>query len=65
MQEQEFLSTGSGAHSLPIQWVLGILSPGLKRPGPEADHSPQSNVKVKNGGAMSHSRIYLHGVVLN
>jgi hypothetical protein len=26
-------------------------SPGLKRPGSEADHSP-SSTKVKNGGAM-------------
>jgi hypothetical protein len=24
----------------PIQWVLGALSPGAKRPGREADHSP-------------------------
>jgi hypothetical protein len=23
----------------PIQWVLGALSLGLKRPGPEADHT--------------------------
>jgi hypothetical protein len=27
----------------PIQWVLGSLSPGLKRPGREADHSLPSN----------------------
>jgi hypothetical protein len=33
----------------PIQWVPGALSPGVKRPGREADHSP----------------ICLHGVVLN
>jgi hypothetical protein len=25
----------------PIQWVQGDLSPELKRPGREADHSPQ------------------------
>jgi hypothetical protein len=24
----------------PIQWVAGILSPGLKWPGREANHSP-------------------------
>jgi hypothetical protein len=35
----------------PIQWVLGTLSPGVKRPGRQADHSPPSSAKVKNGGA--------------
>jgi hypothetical protein len=24
----------------PIQWVTGALSPGVKRPGSETDHSP-------------------------
>jgi hypothetical protein len=33
----------------PIQWSLGALSPGVKRPGREADHSP----------------IRHHGIVLN
>jgi hypothetical protein len=32
--------------------VDGVLSPGVKRPGREADHSPQSSAKVKNGGAI-------------
>jgi hypothetical protein len=32
----------------PIQRVLGTLSPGLKRPGREADHSPPSCVEIKN-----------------
>jgi hypothetical protein len=36
----------------PIQWVLGTLSPGVKWPGREADHSPPSSVEVKSGGAM-------------
>jgi len=31
-----------------IQWVLGVLSPVVKWPGHEADHSPPSSVKVKN-----------------
>jgi hypothetical protein len=31
----------------PSQWVLGALSPGVKRPGSEADHSPQTSAKVK------------------
>jgi hypothetical protein len=31
----------------PIQWVLGALSPGVKRPGREADHSPPASAEVK------------------
>jgi hypothetical protein len=30
-----------------IQWVLGALSPGVKRLWHEADHSPPSSAKVK------------------
>jgi hypothetical protein len=33
---------------LPIQWVLGVLSLGVKRPGREADHSPPSSAEAKN-----------------
>jgi hypothetical protein len=32
----------------PIRWVPGALSPEVKRPGREADHSPPSSVEVKN-----------------
>jgi len=32
----------------PIQWVTGALSPGVKRPDREADHSPPSTAEVKN-----------------
>jgi hypothetical protein len=32
----------------PIQWVLGALSLGVKRPGSEADYSPPSSAEVKN-----------------
>jgi hypothetical protein len=32
----------------PIQWILGALSPRVKPPGREADHSPTSSAKVKN-----------------
>jgi hypothetical protein len=35
----------------PIQLVTGTLSPGVKRPGSEANHSPPSSTEVKNGGA--------------
>jgi hypothetical protein len=31
----------------PIQWVPGVLSPGVKRSGREADHSPPTSVEVK------------------
>jgi len=31
----------------PIQWILGALSLGVKRPGREADHSPPSSAKDK------------------
>jgi len=30
----------------PIQWVLGALYPGIKRPGREADHLPPSSSEV-------------------
>jgi hypothetical protein len=36
----------------PIQWALEALSPAVKRPGREADHSPHSSVEVMNGGAI-------------
>jgi hypothetical protein len=32
----------------PIQWVPGAHSPGLKRPGLEADYSPPTSAEVKN-----------------
>jgi hypothetical protein len=33
-----------------IQWVPGALSPGVKRPGREADHSPPASAVVKKMG---------------
>lgn len=36
----------------PIQWVWGVFSPGVKRPGREADHSPPSPVEIKNDEAV-------------
>jgi hypothetical protein len=50
----------------PIQWVPGSPSLWAKRPGREANHSPQSSAKVKNGwNNISTHPIRLHGVVLN
>jgi hypothetical protein len=43
----------------------GSFSPELKRLGREADHSPPSGAKIKNGGAIPPLPIILHGVVLN
>jgi len=37
-----------GNESLPIQWAPGTLSPGLKWPEREADHSLLSSAEVKN-----------------
>jgi hypothetical protein len=33
-----------------IQWLLGVLSPGVKRPQHEAHHSPPSSAEVNDGG---------------
>jgi hypothetical protein len=41
-----------GPTQTPVQWVPGALSPGLKRQGSKADHSPQYNAELKNGGAI-------------
>jgi len=30
----------------PIQWVSRAITPGVKRPGREADHTPPSNAEV-------------------
>jgi hypothetical protein len=38
--------TALGPTQPPIQWVLGALSLGVKRPGREADLSPPSSAKV-------------------
>jgi hypothetical protein len=35
----------------PIQWVLGALFPGVKRPGREADLSPPFSAKVQGNCA--------------
>jgi hypothetical protein len=36
-----------GATQPPIQWVPGALSPGVKQPVREADHSPPTSAVVK------------------
>jgi hypothetical protein len=50
----------------PIQWVLGALSLGVKRPGREADHLPPSSAEVKNAWSYTSTPpIRLHGMVLS
>jgi len=65
----ELLSTTSrqamGPTQLSIQWVLGALSPGVKRPARETDDSPPSSVKVKDSWRYISTPIRLHGVVLS
>jgi len=43
-----------GPTNPPTQWISRALSPGVKRPGREADHSPPSTAPL-----------HLHGVVLS
>jgi hypothetical protein len=68
---QDFLlSTSSGPvlgpTQPPKQWVQGALSPGVRRPGFEADHSPPTSVEVKNTWIYtSISPTSLYGAVLN
>jgi hypothetical protein len=41
-----------GSNPSPILCVLRALSPGVKREGRVAVHSPPSNTEVENGGAI-------------
>jgi hypothetical protein len=43
----------------------GSSFPGVKRPGPEADHSPSAGAKLKKLDLYIQSSIRLHGVVLH
>jgi hypothetical protein len=42
----------------PIQWVRGALSPGVKRQGREADHSPPVSAEVKKMWLYTSTRPY-------
>jgi hypothetical protein len=37
-----------GPTQTPIQWILGVASPGVKRPQREGNHSPRSSVELTN-----------------
>jgi hypothetical protein len=41
------VQTGLEATQPPIQWVPGARSPGVKRQGREADHSPPASAEIK------------------
>jgi hypothetical protein len=41
--------TGPASSQPSIQWVLGALSPAVKRPGRETGHSYTTSAKIKNG----------------
>jgi hypothetical protein len=43
----------------------GVISPGVKQRGSEADHSPASDAEVKNDGAILLFPIRLHVLVPN
>jgi hypothetical protein len=42
-----------------IQWVLGVLTPGVKRQGCEADSSPPSSAKVRNAWSCTSTPQYV------
>jgi hypothetical protein len=51
---------------LPIQWVPGALSLGVKQLGHEADHSPTYSAEIKNAWSYTSTPpICLHGMVLS
>jgi hypothetical protein len=49
----------------PAQWVQGPISSEEERQGHEAEKSPPRSAEVKNVGAVLHSSIRLHAVVLS
>jgi len=50
----------------PIQWIAGVLSLGIKRPGREADHSPPTSGEIRNAWSYTPTPpICLHDVVLS
>jgi hypothetical protein len=60
------LITASGAH--PAFYPMGtggVLSPGLKRPEREADHSPPTSAKVKKTWIYKSTPSCLHGIAIN
>jgi hypothetical protein len=50
----------------PIQYILGALSLGIKKPGREADHTRLPSAEVKNAWSYIFiPTVHLHGMVLS
>jgi hypothetical protein len=56
-----------GPTQSPVQWVPGAISPGVKRPWLEAEHSHPANAEFKNAWSYTSSTplIRLHSVVFS
>jgi hypothetical protein len=60
------VQTISGAHQASYDWAPDVLSPGVKRPEPEADEFSPTSSEFKNACSYtSIPPISLDGVVLN
>jgi hypothetical protein len=55
----------SPQHPASSPMGIGTLSLEVKLPAHESDHSTPFGAKDKNGGAILHSHICLHGVMHN
>jgi len=52
-----------GTTPLLVQWGTGVIAPWVKWLGSEAEHSPPSSVKVKNGWSYTTTpHMHLHGI---
>jgi hypothetical protein len=49
----------------PIRRVPGALTPAVKRPGREVEHSPPSSAEVKNAWSYTSTPKKRHGVMFN
>jgi hypothetical protein len=55
--------TDSGATQPPIQWVMKVLSLGVKWLVHGADHSPRTTAEVRNVGSYTSTpTVWLHGI---
>jgi hypothetical protein len=59
------VQTGYGAQPASYPMDNEALTPGVKRPGREADHSPPASTEVNAWNYISTPSTLLHGVVLS
>jgi len=58
------IQTDSGVHPASYSMGTGALSPGVKQPGHEADHSPLPSDEVKNAWCYTSTHpVCLHGLL--